>query len=309
MLKISLSVIFSLILLAPTNVISQELNVRVKVMDNQLPNTVERKIFRTLESSIANFLNKRKWTTDQYKPQEKIECQFLITLSKVVEQNTFSGSLTIQAARPIYHAGYTSPIVNYQDQNFEFKYVEGQPLEFNENRVSGNDPMVSNLTAVLAYYAYIILGYDYNSFALRGGDPYFQKAYNIVNNAPDGRGISGWKSFENANRNRYWLAENLINNRYALIHDFYYNYYRKGMDGLMDDDANARKEILQSLILLENLSRETPNLMVIQFFLLGKSNELVGIFKKMAPQERTRAAEILSRLDVSNANKYKQELK
>ncbi|MFO0414945.1 MAG: DUF4835 family protein [Bacteroidota bacterium] len=301
--------ILFIILFSSTITVAQELNARIKVMDNQLPNTVDRKIFRTLESSVANFLNKRRWTADVFKPQERIECQFLITLSKVVEQNTYSGIITIQAARPVYKAGYTSPIINYQDQNFEFKYVEGQPLEFNENRVSGNDPMVSNLTAVLAYYAYIILGYDYDSFSLRGGDPYFQKAYNIVSNAPDGRGISGWKSFENANRNRYWLAENLINNRYALIHDFYYAYYRKGMDGLIDDEENARKEILQSLILLENLSRETPNLMVIQFFLLGKSSELIGVFKKMTPQDRTRAVDILSKIDVSNANKYKQELK
>jgi hypothetical protein len=309
MLKHYTFILIFLCLNIPCIIKAQELNARVKVMDNQLPNTVDRKIFRTLENSIANFLNKRRWTNDAFKTQEKIECQFLITLSKVVEQNTYSGTLTIQAARPVYHAGYTSPIVNYQDPNVEFKYVEGQPLEFNENRISGTDPMVSNLTAVLAYYTYIILGYDYASFSLRGGDPYFQKAYNIVNNAPDGRGISGWKSFENSNRNRYWLAENLINNRYALIHDFYYAYYRKGLDGLIDDDENARKEILQSLILLENLSRETPNLMVIQFFLLGKASELIGVFKKMPAQDRARAVDILSKIDVSNANRYKQELK
>jgi hypothetical protein len=187
--------------------------------------------------------------------------------------------------------------------------VEGQPMEFNENRVSGSDPMVSNLTAVMAYYVYIILGFDYVSFAQRGGDIYFQKALNIVNNAPDASRISGWKSFENNNRNRYWLSENLMNNRYALIHDVYYTYFRKGLDKLYEDEGTARTEILNALLNLDNLNRETPNLMAVQFFMLGKSAELIGIFKKAAPADRNRAAEILSRVDVTNANKYKQELK
>jgi hypothetical protein len=187
--------------------------------------------------------------------------------------------------------------------------VEGQPMEFNENRVSGGDPLVSNLTAVMVYYVYIILGYDYASFSLRGGDEYFQKALNIVNNAPDASQITGWKSYENNNRNRYWLTENLINNRYALIHDFYYNYYRKGLDKMHEDEELARSELLNALVILDNINRETPNLMIIQFFMLGKSNELIGIFKKAPPQVRARAVEMLTKLDVSNANKYKQELK
>jgi hypothetical protein len=288
---------------------AQEVFARVKVMDNQLPTTVDKKIFRTLESSLNNFINKRKWTKDSYKLTEKIECQFLINLKSVIEQNTFEANLTIQSARPIYQSTYLSPIINYQDANFSFKYVEGQPLEFNENRVSGGDPMVSNLTAVMAYYVYIILGYDYASFSLRGGDEYFQKALNIVNNAPDAAQITGWKSYENNSRNRYWLTENLINNRYALIHDFYYNYYRKGLDKIYEDEEVGRSEILNALVILDDINRETPNLMIIQFFMLGKSNELIGIFKKAPPQVRSRAVELLAKLDVSNANKYKQELK
>ena len=309
MLRNQQILIFFCFLAQFSSVDAQELNARVKVLDNQLPNTVERRIFRTLESSLTSFINKRKWTADNFKPAERIECQFLINLSKVTDQNTYSGTITIQAGRPVYQSSYVSPIVNYQDPNFDFKYVEGQPMEFNENRVSGSDPMVSNLTAVMAYYVYIILGFDYVSFAQRGGDIYFQKALNIVNNAPDASRISGWKSFENNNRNRYWLSENLMNNRYALIHDVYYTYFRKGLDKLYEDEGTARTEILNALLNLDNLNRETPNLMVVQFFMLGKSAELIGIFKKAAPADRNRAAEILSRVDVTNANKYKQELK
>jgi hypothetical protein len=288
---------------------AQEITARIKVMDNQLPTTVDKKIFRTLESSLNNFINKRKWTKDAYKINEKIECQFLINLKSMVELNVFEASLTIQAARPVFQSTYLSPIINYQDANFTFKYVEGQPMEFNENRVSGSDPLVSNLTAVMVYYIYIILGYDYDSFSLRGGDEYFQKALNIVNNAPDASQISGWKSFENNNRNRYWLSENLINNRYALIHDFYYSYYRKGLDKMYEDEVAARQEVLNALVTLDEVNRETPNLMIIQFFMLGKSAELIGIFKKADTPTRNKVVELLTKLDVSNAAKYKQELK
>lgn len=292
-----------------SSVSSQELNARVRVVDNQIPSTVDRKIFRTLETSLTNFLNNRKWGNDNFKPNEKINCQFLITLQQMPEPNIFSASITIQVARPVYSTSYVSPIINFQDPNFDFRYVESQPMEFNENRISGTDPLVSNLAAVIAYYAYIILGFDYDSFSTKGGEILFQKALNIVNNAPDATKISGWKSFENNNRNRYWLAENLINNRYAVIHDIYYNYYRRGLDVMYEDENAARAEILNALVYMDNLNRETPNLMIVQFFMLGKADELINIFKKAPPQDKSRIVEILSRLDVSNSNKYKQELK
>ncbi|NCU05555.1 MAG: DUF4835 family protein [Chitinophagaceae bacterium] len=291
------------------NTTAQELNARVRVIDNQIPTTVDRKMFRTLEASLTSFLNNRRWSADNFKQNEKINCQFLINLESMPEQNIFSASITIQAARPVYSTSYVSPIINFKDPNLDFKYIESQPMEFNENRVSGSDPLVSNLTAVMAYYAYLIVGFDYASFSLKGGNPYFQKALNIVNNAPDGSKISGWKSFENNNRNRYWLTENLINNRYTIIHDVYYNYYRKGLDYLYENETGARTEVTNALVYLDNLNRETPNLMIVQFFMLGKADELINLFKKAPPQEKTKMVEILSRLDVTNSNKYKQEIR
>ncbi len=288
---------------------AQELNARVRVIDNQIPSTVDRKIFRTLETVLTNFLNNRKWSQDNFKSTEKINCQFLINLESMPETNVYNASITIQAARPVYATSYVSPVINFKDASLDFKYVESQPVEFNDNRVSGADPLASNLSAVIAYYAYIIIGFDYSSFSIRGGDPYFQKALNIVNNAPEASKISGWKSFESNNRNRYWLTENLINNRYATIHDVYYTYYRKGFDKLYEDEAAARAEVLNALLYLDNLNRETPNLMVVQFFMLGKADELINLFRKAAPQDKARAVEILSRLDITNSNKYKQELK
>jgi Domain of unknown function (DUF4835) len=298
-----------LFILIFSNASAQELNARVKIVENQIPSTIDRRVFRTLETALTNFLNNRKWSNDNFKPNEKINCQIQINLKDMPDANIFTGSLTIQVARPIYATSYVSPIINFQDANVEFKYIESQPVEFNETRISGSEPLVSNLTALLAYYAYIIVGYDYDSFSLKGGDPYFQKALNIVNNAPDASKISGWKSYENNNRNRYWLAENLLNNRYNVIHDVYYNYYRRGLDAMYADENNARAEILNSLIYLDNLTRETPNLMIIQFFMLGKADELINIFKKSAEPDKQRVVDILSRLDVTNSNKYKQELK
>lgn len=289
---------------------AQEINCRVKIVENQLPSTVDRKIFRTLETALSNFINKRKWTNDNFQPNERINCQFLINLTETPEVNEYTGVLTIQVSRPVYQSSYVSPIINFQDQLFNFKYIESQPLEFNENRISGSDAMASNLTAVIAYYVYMMLGFDYDSFSPRGGDAYFQKALNIVNNAPEaGPKISGWKAFENGDRNRFALTNNLTNNRFALIHDVYYTYYRKGMDKLYEDEGTARSEILNALIYLDNLSRDNPNLMAVQFFMLGKSDELIGIFKKAPPAEKTQALDLLARLDLTNSNKYKQELK
>jgi Domain of unknown function (DUF4835) len=289
---------------------AQEINCRVRIVDNQLPSTVDRKIFRTLESALSNFINKRKWTADDFKPNERLNCQFLINLTESPQLNEYNGILTIQVSRPVYQSSYVSPIINFQDQLFNFKYIESQPLEFNENRISGSDPLASNLTAVIAYYVYAMLGFDYDSFSPRGGDAFFQKALNIVNNAPEaGPKISGWKAFENGDRNRFALTNHLTNNRFALIHDVYYTYYRKGLDKMYEDEKTARPEILNALIYLDNLNRENPNLMAVQFFMLGKADELIGIFKKAPPAEKTQALELLTRLDLTNSNKYKQELK
>lgn len=284
---------------------AQELQARLTVVSSRISSQIDKKIFQTLQTGLLNFLNTRKWTNDTYQSQEKIQCNFLLNLEQDLGDNVFKGKLTVQAARPIYNTTYESPLINYIDENITFKYVEFQPIEFNENRVQGNDAQVANLTAVLAYYVNIILGLDYGSFSLRGGNTYFQKAWNIVNNAPEGREISGWRSFENQ-RNRYWLAENFNNNRFALVHDALYAYYRNGMDVFYENEEDGRNGILSSLNYLNTLNTENPNSMFMQVFFQGKSNELVGIFKKAKPDIRTRAADILSKLDITNITAYKE---
>ena len=300
---------FLLILVFAFNISSaQELKANITIVSNQVGNNVNQNVFRTLQTALNNFINTRKWTPDNFQLNERIECSFFLNLQPTSDLNVYNASLTIQAARPAYNTSYLSPIINFKDENVAFKYVEFQQLEFNENRVSGSDALVSNLTAVIAYYAYMILAFDYDSFSPRGGDPYFQKAQNIVNNAPDGRNISGWKAFDGI-RNRYWLVENMLNSRYTIIHDVYYNYYRSGMDKLYEDENAARIEVLNVLNLLNNFTTDNPNKMISQFFFQGKSTELIKIFSRAPQQDKARASELLQKMDITNAAKYKDELK
>jgi hypothetical protein len=287
---------------------AQELNAKVNVVYAQIGSSVDKKVFQTLQTGLIAFLNKRKWTNDPYEINEKIDCSFLLNLQSVVEPNVYKATLTIQAARPVFNSNYLSPLVNFVDNDIVFRYVEFQPLEFNENRIAGTESLSANLTAIFAFYVDLLLGMDYDSYAPRGGDPYFQKANQIVSAAPEGRSITGWKPFD-GQRNRYWLSENLQNARYALAHDAIYTYYRKGMDKLITDEVSAREEVLSALSMLNTLHAETPNLMFMSFFFQGKSNEIIQLFRKGLPQDKARVIDICGRLDISNASKYAEELK
>ena len=296
--------IASFLVLLGLNSQAQEIQARLSVIVSKVSSQVDRKIFNTLQTGLTNFLNTRKWTNDVFQPSEKIQCSFLITIEKDLGNNVFSGKMTIQAARPAYNTTYDCPMLNFQDDNIIFKYQEFQPIEFNENRVQGNDPLAGNLTAIMAYYVNIILGFDYDSYSLRGGDVYFQKAWNIVNNAPEGREITGSKSFESL-RNRYWLAENMNNSRFALMHDVLYSYYRSGIDVFFENEEAGRSGIINALNFLNTINTENPNSMVMQLFFQGKANELQKIFSKAGGEQKSRAKELLTRLDVTNAAQYK----
>jgi|694.fasta_scaffold09667_7 hypothetical protein len=296
------------ILISGIKLSAQEINAKVNVVYAQIGSTVDKKVFQTLQTSLNAFLNKRKWTTDLFEPNEKIECSFLLNLQSVVEPNVYKGTLTIQAARPVYNTNYLSPLVNHIDNNIVFRYVEFQPIEFNENRVAGTEPLAGNLSALFAYYINIILGLDYDAFAPRGGDAFFQKANAIVSASPDGRFIEGWKPFD-GQRNRYWLSENLQNSRYALVHDAIYTYYRQGMDKMIENENDAREQVLNAISMLNTLNAETPNLMIMPFFFQGKTDEVIRLFKKGSLQEKARVIDLCTRLDISNASKYRQELK
>lgn len=295
---------FSLVAMAS----AQEFNAKVTVLSNRISTQVDRRIFNTLQNQLTNLINNRKWTEQNFKINERIDVNFILNLDRQVDKDIYGASLTVQAARPIYNSSYNSPLVNWQDNDVTFKYVEFQPVEFNENRIAGNDPLASNITAIIAYYIQIILGMDFNSFTAGGGEPYFKKALFIVNNAPQGRNITGWTQFDGL-RNRWWLAENLINSRYNLFHDAVYQFYRKSLDIFYDNETAARTEMMNAINTLYTLNASFPNTMMMQFFMQSKSDELIQVFAKATPDEKSRVVELLQKIDVTNANKYREQLR
>ncbi|WP_298731967.1 DUF4835 family protein [uncultured Chitinophaga sp.] len=283
---------------------AQEIRANVTVVAQQITG-VDKKVFTTLQNAIKEFLNNRRWTGDSYTPAERIECNFMLNIQQEIGTNAYRAALTIQATRPVYNSGYVTSLLNTQDNNVAFRYVEFQPLEFSDNRVVANDPLVSNLTATLAYYVYIILGLDYDSFSPRGGDDFFKKALNIVSNAPDGKDIAGWKAFE-GNRNRYWLQDNLLNAKFSRFHDVMYQYHRQGLDVMYDNMNKGRSSIMNCLNMLYAIHQDIPNSMLLQVFFTAKADELQKIFSKAPPQDKSRAAQMLAQMDITNANKYQQ---
>ena len=171
--KIVLSAIFLSGLMTP--IWAQDINANVTVVASRIPSTVDHKIFTTLQNALHDFINGRNWSNETFQSNEKIRCNFLINIASAGDNNSYSASLTVQAGRPVYNSGYTSPLINFMDELFAFRYSEYQPLDFSDSRVQGTEPLAANLTAEVAYYIYTILGLTFDSFSLRGGDPYFRK--------------------------------------------------------------------------------------------------------------------------------------
>lgn len=291
------SLIFLLVL--GKSAIAQELNCTVSVISPQLANT-EKRIFETLQKDIREFMNATTWTTDAYALEERIECSILITVSER-NSNTFKASMQVQSSRPAYMTSYNSVMLNVNDQDFTFEYVENQPLQFQQNQ------HISNLTSVLAFYAYMIIGVDYDSFSPKGGEPYFQQALQIVNNAQN-ESEKGWKAFESS-RNRYWLIENMVNARYENFRAVMYKYHRQGLDIMQQDVVTGRKAIYECLEPLKKIRLDQPNSYLLNVFFTAKVDEFINIFKEAFPDIKTKAANDLMQMDPANANKYQAIIK
>ena len=286
---------------------AQEFQAKITVNSSRIATTVDKKIFTTLQNQLTNFFNNRKWTDDTYKQTEKIDVNFVLNLESIAETNVYKAQLLIQSARPVFGSTYQAALVNFQDADVLFKYIEYQPIEFNDSRVSGNDAFAANLTAIFAYYANMILGLNYDSYAPKGGDKYFQKALYIVNNAPEGSNINGWKAFDGL-RNRYWLVENLTNTRNNILHSVLYDYYRGGFDKMINDQTKAIASFNKSLLQLKTFNTENPNSMFVQFFMQNKMQELTGVYKLGSLDDKTKAIDVLSNLDPANGSKYSEAL-
>ena len=286
---------------------AQELSATVSIQSSKVDNQVDPKLFGQLQTQLKDFINQRKWTADLFSLEEKIDCSFFITIESVVSPGVYDAKLSIVSNRPVYNANYTSSLLNMQDANFTFKYQLSQPIEFNENRVQGTDPLEANLTATLAYYIYIILGLDYDSFSLKGGAPHFAKALNVLYNAPEGSGISGWKSYD-GQRNRYILIDNLTKSGFDPLHQALFSYYREGLDQLGEKPDIAKGTILNALMSMQDLTEANTNTMIVPILMQGKLTEISGIFSKSDKSVKKQLITTLSAIDIANLNKYKEIL-
>lgn len=296
-MKYSLQKLTILILLITLglNLSAQELDCKIQVQSQQIQGT-NKQIFRTLQSELYEFVNTKKWTNHVFSPEEKIDCNIMITLTDELSVDEFKGKIQIQSRRPVYNSSYNSTIINYIDNDFHIRYVEFEPLEYNE---TGSN---SNLVNIVAYWVYVIIGMDYESFSYEGGTEFFEKAESIVNRSQNAQ-EKGWKAFESL-RNRYWLIENLMNDRYAGVRQCMYNYHRLGLDLMTQKTNEGRSTIAESLRLLQEVHRDKPGSFLMQMFFDAKGDELVNVFSESFPDEKNRVIQILTEIDPSNSAKY-----
>ncbi len=293
--------ILTLLVTLPAIVHSQELNCNVQVSAQQIQGS-NRVVFENMQRDIFEFMNNTVWTNNVFSYTERIECSIIINLTDQLSSDEFVGTIQVQLKRPVFNTTYNSTMLNFMDNNFRFKYIEFQTLEF--------DPTThrANLISVLAYYAYMILGFDYDSFSPLGGTEYFQTAEKIVTNAQNAS-EQGWKPYDGSrNRNRYWLVKNVLDREYEGVRRFNYEYYISGLDRMESRITEARTSMAESLNLLRDVFRKKPDpfMYLLQIVIEAKSEELVNVFVESFPEEKSRIVQVLSEIDPANKSKYQR---
>ena len=275
---------------------AQELQMEVTIDDTQYP-LADKTIFEELKSSIEDFVNNRRWTEDEYEYLEKINCNLVLTVNSNSSQTVFDCQGLIQSSRPVYNSGYETGMVNFVDKNFDFTYAPGQPIEFNDNAYT------SELSSLLAYYCYMILGMDYDSFSENGGKDFYQKALNVKNTHPNADGSDGWKRNGDPN-NRHWFVEDAINPQFDPLHKGLYTYHRIALDQISTKQVESQKQILGVLKDLEKVFELNPSSVLISSFFLSKRTELVAVFKGAEPAIQDEVIPLLRKMDPANSEKY-----
>jgi hypothetical protein len=274
---------------------AQDLNARVKILTPTIQ-VSNKRIFSTLETAMKDFLNGRKWTADPIASNERIACNFVLNVTKWDGGSNFSGELQVQSSRPVFNASYTTTLLNINDKDVDFTYTEGQTIDYSDQNFQ------NNLSSVMAFYAYIIVGMDYDSFSRYGGSPYFAMAQTVVQNAQTAS-FKGWKAFD-SNLNRYWLSENLNNKLYNNLRSFIYDYHRNGLDLMADNAVKARQSISSILPQLTLIDRKRIGSYLPLAFFTAKDDEFVSIFSKSVGTEKAEARNTLVQADPANGNKY-----
>jgi len=293
-------VLFLLIFLFPNKLLAQELNCDVIINADQIQ-TTDRMVFQDMETAIENFMNGRNWTTDEFKPEERIKCSLSINLVEMPSIGSFKATVQIRSSRPIYNTNYESIIFNFADRDWAFTYVESMPLEFNQNSYT------SNLTSMLAFYAYVIIGLDYDTFGDLSGEPYYQIAQVIVNNAAQSN-FPGWNGLEST-RNRFSLIEDLINQQMQTLRSGLYKYHRLGLDLFEEEPDAARKAVLEVLQSIKVIKARYPGSIFVISFFDAKTDELVNIFDQASMQDKRKAYNLLVELNPNKTDVYSKIIK
>lgn len=287
--------ILILILLLWGSVNAQELNSRVQVLTPNLSN-INKKNIEVLQNTIKNFLNNNKWTSESYLPQEKIECNFIITITNWDGNSSYTAEAQIQSSRPVYNASYYSTLLNISDKDFSFDYNDGQPLDFSDQN------FITNLSSLLGFYAYTIIGLDKDSFSKLTGTPYYTKAQNVVNIAQT-TGYKGWKAVDGL-RNRYWINENLLNNNFKELRNFIYEYHINGLDKLQENANIGVQNILSFLPNLQQIDKQKLGAIFANAYFASKAEEITNVLSLADPLVRIKAYNLLSDIDPANISKY-----
>ncbi len=274
---------------------AQELKCNISVSSQKIQGT-DRELFSNMQRDMYEFLNDKRWSENVFSYDERVECNIQITLDEQIGSDQFKGSMQIRVSRPVYNSSYNSVLLNFKDTDIDFTYREFEPLEYNESGQNGN------LVNLLAFYANIILGVDYDSFSLMGGNEFYNRAENIAAQCQNAR-EAGWKSFE-SRRNRYWLINNLQDRSYAPVRECISRYHRLGLDVMADNVTDGRMAILEGLELLQKAHRTKPNSYILQVFFDAKADELVNIYKPAFTDERKRVYNIVSEVNAANNSKY-----
>ncbi|MDR2968621.1 MAG: DUF4835 family protein [Tannerellaceae bacterium] len=287
-MKILKRVFFLLpVLLVSMQVEAQEINARVTINSTQVQGS-NKQVFTTLQNALMEFINNRKWTDAAFSVNERIEATFTINISEQ-QDNAFKGTLQIQARRPVYNSGYFTNLLNFQDRQIDFEYIEFEQLEYAENTLN------SNLTAVIVYYVYLILALDFDSFSPLGGTTFLQTAQQIVNMAQAQPNWVGWKAFE-SNSNRHGVITALTDNTSEAFRNMWYQYHRRGLDEMAANPDRGRTTIIEALPALKEIKNARPTSVVLQMFADAKLTEAVAIYSKATTQEKNTGHELLSNI-------------
>jgi hypothetical protein len=298
-MKQLLSILFICSLLAG---LAQELNCEVSVINTPglQVGPVEKEIFTELENNIFDFMNNTRWTNDVFEIEERINMSVLITITDIPSTSSYEGQIQVQSTRPVYNTSYNTTLFNFVDNNFRISYARNTALLFSI------DQHRDNLTSILAFYAYMVLAYDYDSFSPEGGSQYFNKAQIIANNAKNS-GDPGWQAAGKQN-NRYWMVDNAIQSVFKPVRAAYYKYHREGFDIMYNDMPAGRAIVLETLESLTPLQRSRPANLNMQIFMTSKSAELIDLFSQSEMAEKNKAVSVLKRLDPANSSKYQDML-